>query len=385
MLTLYRRHTKSCSKGYKQYDRSGDKCNCMIHVEGKLEDSFLRQSTGTRSITRARKLLVEAEERGTWGRVSQDLPEINSPGIVVSYVISEFLKDRASTNGRNLTPTSLGKYRTLLARLEVFLNRQGIEHLQAITYQHLKAFQSEWKTGPEATTAAIVKLRSLWRFAEKNGYALKNVASELELPRNFKSAEKTPFTNEEMARILASARTIRFDIRQPITNQEAEAFILLMRYSGMAISDASLFRNSELIGDEVRYRRKKTEKMKRSGLIVVPVPGHVASKLKELPILPGGYLFCHGANSRVLAANVWHVRIRQILKQAGVKGSSHQFRHTFATDLLTKGVSIELVSKWLGHSSVRVTESFYSHFTENRIQAASNVLRELYRSGETSL
>ena len=40
----------------------------------------------------------------------------------------------------------------------------------------------------------------------------------------------------------------------------------------------------------------------------------------------------------------------------------HDLRHTCATLLVMNGISLLLVSKWLGHSSLAVTEKYYLHF-----------------------
>jgi site-specific recombinase XerD len=36
-------------------------------------------------------------------------------------------------------------------------------------------------------------------------------------------------------------------------------------------------------------------------------------------------------------------------------------RHSFATIMLGKGASIFKVSRWLGHSDIRVTQNVYAH------------------------
>ena len=42
------------------------------------------------------------------------------------------------------------------------------------------------------------------------------------------------------------------------------------------------------------------------------------------------------------------------------------FRHTFATDLLSRGIPIEDVSVLLDHRSVRITDAHYSHWVKAR-------------------
>lgn len=53
----------------------------------------------------------------------------------------------------------------------------------------------------------------------------------------------------------------------------------------------------------------------------------------------------------------------------GFQGHPHQFRHTFAKRMLLKGVSVLSVSKLLGHSSYKITESTYSRWIAERQRA----------------
>jgi integrase len=51
-----------------------------------------------------------------------------------------------------------------------------------------------------------------------------------------------------------------------------------------------------------------------------------------------------------------------LVKQAGVKRIRvHDLRHTFATLALADGIPVKTVSKWLGHSSIRITLDIYAH------------------------
>jgi integrase len=64
----------------------------------------------------------------------------------------------------------------------------------------------------------------------------------------------------------------------------------------------------------------------------------------------------------------WGEHIAAVLKQTQVvfgkfahKSSAHTARHFFATTMLSAGVAIEQVAKWLGHSSPIITAKHYSH------------------------
>ena len=48
--------------------------------------------------------------------------------------------------------------------------------------------------------------------------------------------------------------------------------------------------------------------------------------------------------------------------------SFHTLRHTYASHLLMSGVNIFVVSRWLGHSSVKVTEKHYGHLIPDTVE-----------------
>jgi integrase/recombinase XerD len=55
---------------------------------------------------------------------------------------------------------------------------------------------------------------------------------------------------------------------------------------------------------------------------------------------------------------------RKVFQLAGIEGSSHDFRHTYAVELLKAGVDIRKVSKALGHSSIQTTERYYGKWNK---------------------
>ena len=61
--------------------------------------------------------------------------------------------------------------------------------------------------------------------------------------------------------------------------------------------------------------------------------------------------------------------LKKILVESGVGGraSSHAFRHTCAGHMLSKGVSLNLVSKYLGHTMISTTDAYYGHLVSNAL------------------
>lgn len=61
--------------------------------------------------------------------------------------------------------------------------------------------------------------------------------------------------------------------------------------------------------------------------------------------------------------------MRRALKAAGMSRIQfHSLRHSFATRLLTRGITIQVAAKMLGHSSVRMIERNYGHLTDDHMR-----------------
>ena len=70
---------------------------------------------------------------------------------------------------------------------------------------------------------------------------------------------------------------------------------------------------------------------------------------------------------------------RKVFRAAGIEESSHAFRHTFAIELLKSGVDVRSVSKALGHSSVAITERFYSRWCKGQQNMLDDVLTRAWK------
>jgi len=51
----------------------------------------------------------------------------------------------------------------------------------------------------------------------------------------------------------------------------------------------------------------------------------------------------------------------RIREHTGISFGPHTFRHTYATELLRRGVAVEVVAKLLGHASIATTSDAYAH------------------------
>jgi integrase/recombinase XerD len=75
---------------------------------------------------------------------------------------------------------------------------------------------------------------------------------------------------------------------------------------------------------------------------------------------------------------------RRLRVRTGIEFTPHQFRHSYATDLLRRGVAVEVVQHLLGHATISTTVDAYSHLgveDARRALVAAGLLAEPQPAG----
>jgi len=153
--------------------------------------------------------------------------------------------------------------------------------------------------------------------------------------------------------------------------QRLRAFVLLLRYSGLRIGDSTQLEVSRLNENKLLLHTQKT------GVPVYCVlPDAVVKALDAAPRSSERYFFWTGKSTVRSAKGKWQRRLQRLFKLANVtKGHPHQFRDTFAVELLLADVPLDRVSILLGHSSIRITERHYAPWTRSRQEQIEADLR----------
>ena len=117
----------------------------------------------------------------------------------------------------------------------------------------------------------------------------------------------------------------------------------------------------------IKGKRKKTDIEYNIPLLDIPkmILEKYAGKAKAGLLLP----VCSNA--------IYNKQLKKVAALCGISKhiSSHLARHTFATLALTKGVSIESVSKMLGHTSITTTQ-IYARTTDKKISNEMSLLEQ---------
>jgi integrase len=100
-------------------------------------------------------------------------------------------------------------------------------------------------------------------------------------------------------------------------------------------------------GDAVAVRTTKT-----GSQVWCPLPAIALTALAESPSANERYVFWNGRCLPTSAVKIWErtfVRVFELAEIPPDKRFIHNFRHSFATDLLARGIPIEDVSTLLGN------------------------------------
>jgi len=93
---------------------------------------------------------------------------------------------------------------------------------------------------------------------------------------------------------------------------------------------------------------------------------------------PSAWLFCGRPPERPLSRRPVYDAFQRAVEDAGItkKVTIHTLRHSFATHLMERGVSIRVIQRLLGHKSLRSTE-IYTHVAGSYLQDTRSPLDDL--------
>lgn len=147
----------------------------------------------------------------------------------------------------------------------------------------------------------------------------------------------------------------------------------LLAESGLRVGEALGLRHSDIDAASrlisVTPRINSNDARAKGGGRQVPVGARVIRLYSEYlhteyGDLDSDYVFVNlwssPAGNPLRYPSVYDLTCR-IRKRTGTMFGPHMFRHTYATELLRRGVAVEVVAKLLGHSSITTTSDTYAH------------------------
>jgi integrase/recombinase XerD len=335
-------------------DKSCRTCNCRKHLQWNLKGKQYRRTAKTRSWKQAEA----AKAQLTAELVHNPYAVIAPKAPMLSEAIQTFDSNKAA---QGVKPRVRAMYARELKRLLEFSKPRGLVTVaQALTMENLIALRATWNVVyPSSSSRAVVQkhLNNFTRFC----YDAKWIDRIPRLsPIKIDSPETLPLTADEYAKILKAA------------TGKTRVLIQLMRWSGLAVRDASTLKRSDM-HEENGVHKVIRSRTKTGTPLYIPIPADVAAEV--LGVMNGNpvYVFWNkqgAASSEYRHAGYMGEQVKAAFDAAGVQSAghmiSHRLRATFAVDLLEKGIRLEDVSKLLGHTSVTTTERHYAKWVKGR-------------------
>jgi integrase/recombinase XerD len=339
MLTLYRRHRTTCKSTARRA-----KCSCPIWTQGVLHGGTIRKSLDLTNWEAANRIINEWEIHG------------EAQSLSVKDAGERWIAD---CEARKLKPSSLRKYREIKKELQ---EKWGASSVRSISVDDVRKLREGWKYSGSTTGKRLELVRSFFSFCVDSGWIDKNAAKGIK-PARYVSAPTLPYSQDEWDRILWATDAYGEIHPQspPSSRRQLKALILLMRYSGLRISDAiSLTRDRVSDGTLFLYTQKTGKAVR------LPLPKIVLKALVDCDEGNSHY-FWSGAGTLKSRLTEWQSRLKKVSAIAGIEGRgfAHRCRASFSVELLNRGVPLEMVALILGNSP-RIVEKHYSSFVQSR-------------------
>jgi len=350
-MLLYRRHLRTCRHRKKGQNFAG--CQCPIWIDGFLKGRRYRKSLETCDWEKAERKKVGLEATGE-DKACKKLAD--AIGDWDSSLVTQKLRE-----------STLTKYRRLMKQLSGWCSEEGYLALSQITGEVLEAFRASRKHVSANTSLKELQcLRSFFAFCLSHEWCRSNPAKVVRPPK-FKPNEVVPYTREQIAAMLSSCDQIG---QQPYERLRAKALILIMRHTGLRISDALMLRRDRVRDGTIMLFTRKT-----GGHILLPIPQELELALEALPLpeplaKDNGYYFWNGQATPKRLLESAERTLRSVFRKSGVKAArAHYFRHTLATELLAHGAGEQDVADVLGISPAIVRKHYgkWSQARQNRV------------------
>jgi len=158
MLTIYRRHRRSCKHEAK--GRKHRNCACPIWVDGFLSGKEIRESLKVRDWRKAQEIVREweTEDRRCARPIRRSLEEC----------WQQFLPDIAA---RKLHESTIRKYKLLQRLMTLYAEKNGLNFIDEFDLSAIGTFRSQWKDGPRSSAKKLERMRA-FSDSHKNGIGL---------------------------------------------------------------------------------------------------------------------------------------------------------------------------------------------------------------------
>lgn len=273
--------------------------------------------------------------------------------------IDEFVAALAS--GRKSSPNTLGAYRTDLRQLSDFLAQRGVRRWQDATPALITDFVLHLRERKYATTSVarkVAALKSFFQHLHATHLLDADPSAALQAPR---VAKEFPHALEpdEVARLFQTVQSASG------VGQRDLAMLHAIYSTGMRVTELISLNVAHVDFARGHVRCVSTSPARKERLLPLSldaqkalaayVDGNRRTLLRD-PNEPALFLNHHG--QRLTRQGFWLI-IKGYARAAGIADiTPHTLRHSFALDMLGRGMELRSVQELLGHANISTTHIY---------------------------
>ena len=341
MATIYRKPTK----------------NGIWWISYYSEGKRMSESLKTRNRNEAKALKSEIESRLNRNDYVIQNQHINLEEFTNNYIA--YLKS-------TLSESSYIRYQVSLNKFMEFTHKRNLFYLSSVTQEEIDIYKSARAKirSPKTVNEDLRLIKNLFNRAVEYKYLRHNPAQNV---KRLKYIPKPPkyYTIDELKKIYGASShrhnlIWRFLVKTGL--RRGELFNLE-------------WTDIDFEGKLVKIQIKDYWQPKNSQPRNIPMTVEVYNILQERKQLNESERWVFSTPSGNQYSDLRRCLVETLAKLE-IKGSMHSFRHTFASHLVMQGVSLAVVQKLLGHSTIAMTMK-YAHLSPDHLADEIKILDEV--------
>ncbi len=277
------------------------------------------------------------------------------------------------------------KSRSIIKKLKDYLGEKTID-FQDITPDFLEKYESYLRTELKNKTNSIHKDLKFLRKVFNDAIRLDKISAEHNPFTKYKlkqeKTQRTYLTEEELSAFenIDCAPGTRLELHR-------DMFVFAAYTGGLRVSDVLQLKWNDFDGSHIHFKVQKT-----GSQLSIKLPNKALDILKKykpikvnkdefiFPMLPNGLDLKNFKliDQRISGATAYiNKNLKILAKEAKINKpiSFHMSRHTWATRALLKGITIDKVSKLMGHAQIRETQ-IYAKIVSSELDKAMDIFNE---------
>ncbi len=322
------------------------------------------------------KRLIDANKKVTAEAIKNSFLGIGEKEKTLVSIFQYHNKQVKALIGKEFAAGTHERYETVLRLLQLFLEKEykvkdiAISDINHKFITDLEFYLKTERNNNHNTAIKYIKnFKKIVRIALANGWIDKDPFSNFKA--TVKDVEREFLTEEEIQTLVSK------DLYVNRLDQVRDIFVFSC-FTGLAYADVKKLSDADIVigidGSKwIKTNRTKTDV--KSSIPLLPTALAILDKYKNNPV-------ANSANKLlpVLSNQKMNAYLKEIATICKIEKnfSTHLARHTFATTVtLTNGVSLETVSKMLGHKSIKTTQH-YAKIVDRKVSDDMMILKQKY-------